>query len=39
MTSPEVQWAYVSDVAIETHKGRNKAEFVAIVGPAFSGDT
>ena len=29
----------VSDVAIETHKSRHKAEFVAIVGPGFSGDT
>lgn len=29
----------VSDVALETHKGRNNAEFVAVIGPAFSGDT
>jgi Restriction endonuclease len=29
----------VSDVAIETHKDRHQAHFVAIVGPAFSGDT
>lgn len=29
----------ISDVAIETHKNRHHASFVAIVGPAFSGDT
>lgn len=29
----------ISDVAIETHKERNDADFVAIVGPGFSGDT
>lgn len=29
----------VSDVAIETHKEKNNADFVAIVGPGFSGDT
>ncbi|MBM0275029.1 restriction endonuclease [Micromonospora tarensis] len=29
----------VSDVAIETHKERHHAGFIAIVGPAFSGDT
>ncbi|MEU5910551.1 restriction endonuclease [Micromonospora sp. NPDC047527] len=29
----------VSDVAIETHKGRHHASFTAIVGPGFSGDT
>lgn len=29
----------VSDVAIETHKEKNGAEFVAIIGPSFSGDT
>ncbi|MGY5319220.1 restriction endonuclease [Neomicrococcus lactis] len=29
----------VSDVALETHKARNKASFVAIVGPSFAGDT
>ncbi len=29
----------VSDVAIESHKEKNGAEFVAIVGPGFSGDT
>lgn len=29
----------VSDVAIETHKEKNGAEFVAIIGPGFSGDT
>lgn len=29
----------VSDVAIETHKEKNGAEYVAIIGPGFSGDT
>jgi len=38
-SSGHVAHSDVSDLAIETHKGRNKAEFVAIVGPAFSGDT
>ena len=29
----------ISDVAIETHKEKNNADFAAIVGPGFSGDT
>lgn len=29
----------ISDVALETHKGRNGASFVAVIGPTFSGDT
>ena len=29
----------ISDVAIETHKEKNDAEFVAIIGPGFAGDT
>lgn len=29
----------VSDVALDTHKDKNGAEYVAIVGPGFSGDT
>ncbi|MFE1558364.1 restriction endonuclease [Streptomyces sp. NPDC058734] len=29
----------VSDVAIDTHKEKRSAEYVAIIGPAFSGDT
>ena len=29
----------ISDVAIETHKEKNNANYVAIVGPGFSGDT
>ena len=29
----------ISDVAIETHRDKNNADFVAIVAPAFSGDT
>ena len=29
----------ISDVAIDTHKDKNNADYVAIVGPGFSGDT
>ncbi len=29
----------ISDVAIETHKEKNNADFVAIISPGFSGDT
>lgn len=29
----------ISDVAIDTHKEKNNADFVAIIGPGFSGDT
>ncbi|MFJ2228072.1 restriction endonuclease [Streptomyces halstedii] len=29
----------VSDVAIGTHKEKRSAEYVAVIGPAFSGDT
>lgn len=29
----------ISDVAIDTHKDKNNADFVAIIGPGFSGDT
>ena len=29
----------ISDIAIETHKEKNSAEYVAIVGPTFSGNT
>ncbi|SEA63202.1 Restriction endonuclease [Pseudobutyrivibrio sp. ACV-2] len=29
----------ISDVAIETHKEKNGADYVAIVGPGFGGDT
>lgn len=29
----------ISDVAIDTHKDKNSADYVAIVGPGFSGDT
>ncbi len=29
----------ISDVAIETHKEKNSADFVAIIGPGFGGDT
>ncbi|MGY2033148.1 restriction endonuclease [Nocardia gipuzkoensis] len=29
----------ISDVALETHKSRHEANFAAVVGPAFSGET
>lgn len=29
----------ISDVAIDTHKEKNNANYVAIIGPGFSGDT
>lgn len=29
----------ISDVAIDTHKDKNNADYVAIIGPGFSGDT
>ncbi len=29
----------ISDVAIDTHKEKNNADYVAIIGPGFSGDT
>lgn len=38
-SSSHVTHTDVSDVALETHKGRHHASFIAIVGPGFSGDT
>lgn len=38
-SSGQVSHSDISDVAIDTHKDKNSAEYVAIVGPAFSGDT
>ncbi|MFG1654244.1 restriction endonuclease [Micromonospora sp. NPDC049275] len=38
-SSGHVTHTDVSDVAIETHRGRHHASFIAIVGPGFSGDT
>lgn len=35
----QVSHSDISDVAIDTHKDKNGAAFVAIVGPSFSGDT
>ena len=29
----------ISDIALDTHKEKNNADYVAIVGPGFSGDT
>lgn len=38
-SSGSVSHSDISDVAIDTHKEKNNADFVAIVGPGFSGDT
>ena len=38
-SSGQVSHSDISDVAIDTHKDKNGAEFVAIIGPGFSGDT
>lgn len=38
-SSGTVTHSDISDVAIETHKEKNNADFVAIIGPGFSGDT
>lgn len=38
-TNGYVAHSDVSDVALETHKEKNNADFVAVVGPGFSGDT
>lgn len=38
-SSGNVTHTDISDVAIETHKEKNNAEYVAIIGPGFSGDT
>ncbi len=35
----QVSHGDVSDVAIETHKEKNNADYVAIIGANFSGDT
>lgn len=38
-SSGSVTHTDVSDVAIETHKEKNSADYVAIIGPGFGGDT
>lgn len=38
-SSGQVSHGDISDVAIETHKEKNNAEYVAIIGKSFSGDT
>ncbi|MBY7142538.1 hypothetical protein KFZ56_05480 [Virgibacillus sp. NKC19-3] len=38
-SSGKVSHSDISDVAIETHKDLNDADYVAIIGPGFSGDT
>lgn len=38
-SSGAVSHTDISDVAIDAHKEKNEADYVAIVGPGFSGDT
>ena len=38
-SSGSVSHSDISDVAIDMHKEKNNAEYVAIIGPGFSGDT
>lgn len=38
-SSGQVSHSDISDVAVDTHKEKNNADFVGIVGPGFSGDT
>ncbi|MBO5524175.1 MAG: hypothetical protein J5986_10965, partial [Roseburia sp.] len=38
-SSGHVSHSDVSDVALDTHKDKNKSEYVAIIGADFSGDT
>ncbi|MET9606720.1 restriction endonuclease [Streptomyces sp. NPDC006512] len=38
-SSGRITHTNVSDVAIDMHKEKRSAEYVAIIGPAFSGDT
>ena len=38
-TNGMVSHTDISDVAIDTHKEKNNADYVAIIGPGFSGDT
>lgn len=38
-SSGRVAHGNVSDVAIDTHKEKHSADFVAVIGPSFSGDT
>lgn len=35
----KVSHSDISDIAIDTHKDKNSADFVGIVGPGFSGET
>jgi hypothetical protein len=38
-SSGKVSHSDISDMAIDTHKDKNGADFVGIIGPGFSGDT
>lgn len=35
----QVSHGDISDIALETHKEKNNADFVAVIGPGFTGDT
>lgn len=35
----QVSHGDISDIALDTHKEKNKADYVAVIGPGFSGDT
>lgn len=37
--SGRISHSNVSDVALDTHKDKHSADYVAIIGPGFSGDT
>lgn len=35
----QVSHGDISDIALDTHKEKNRADYVAVIGPGFSGDT
>lgn len=38
-SSGQVSHGDISDIALDTHKEKNNAEYVAVIGPGFSGET
>ena len=38
-SNAQVSHGDISDIALDTHKEKNNADYVAIIGPGFSGDT
>lgn len=38
-SSGQVSHGDISDIALDTHKEKNNADYVAIIGPGFSGET